>query len=136
MAEYVKVMVSAVGSANSDYTDPHTKYTPSNHTPEPEMSMSYKLPVNTGGTTIDLAPFNATTGCEIIIKNLDSTYYCEVDYTPVYGSATTVATASGLRLLAGRFMILPDVDPAQDLVLTANTANVLVELFISGDAAA
>ena len=37
MAENVRVIVSAVGSENTDYTDPHTKYTPANHTTTPEM---------------------------------------------------------------------------------------------------
>ena len=119
-----KITVIPVYSPNADY-DPNLcvlqDYDETLTSPTKFYHTIQSIP--TTAYTLDLAQF--TTVDLLYVKNLDSTNYVDV----------TVTTASGacvLKVPAGRSVVVPQVAVANDLLMDANTAACIVEIFIAG----
>lgn len=130
MADYFKLALAATYSEQSDYTSPEWEidsgiWDPYEINPTEKWGPS-KVSAATGGTTLTLSGFLSTSAV-MILKNTDSTNYVQVGWTDV---STTACVA---RVPAGGVLVIPDVDPATAVVLTANGAAVVCKVaFIQG----
>lgn len=127
MADYAKLKIGFVYSENSDYSLPRLNalidaYTSSTAT---HYEVQYRN-IGTVAETLELGGF--TTIQAIIIKNKDATNYV----TETHRSAGNSSTDNINRIAAGKICILTDVTVSGDLILTANTAAVDVEVYVFG----
>jgi hypothetical protein len=84
----------------------------------------YQTQVLTGGTTIECGTFSTIT--QILVRNKDATNY-------VLAAWTSNAVANQQRIGPGQTLVIPTLATvANDLVLTANTAACLCEIYIAG----
>lgn len=83
----------------------------------------------TGGTTVDLSEFGTIYKC--LIRNLDASNYVDTNHDTVADGATS---PQACRVFAEQVLVLTDVDPTQDLALTANGADCEVEIEVYGAA--
>lgn len=119
---YVKLNLSAIESEYSDYSRA-TPIAAPEFTATPDEATAFKVDAETAGTTLDLSMFTTVTG--VLVVNLDTTNYIDVDWT--YS-----ATASKAKALANDFIKIGAVTVANDLLLTANTATCRVLVYVWG----
>jgi hypothetical protein len=137
MTVNAKVVVSCVVSDNTDYSNPFVRSAMANYTSTPEMAQAMTVLVDTvTAYRIELGQYAAAGPYTVIIKNRDADNGLDVDYTTQTGTATTAAQAQGDFVGPGKFCILTDVDEAQDVLLLANTADILCDVLVFGDAVA
>lgn len=127
MSDYLKVRTVTTFSENSDYSDPEFVTNFVDYEITPDEAMIFKVEADTGGTTFELGSFADITYLEVV--NLDTTNYVDVTVSTDANSSTTFSARCPKS--GGRFVVC-DPDPADDLVLTANTAACLVKVVIAG----
>ena len=116
MSDFVLVDVSVLASTSSDYSDP--KFKPSENQALTDQR-AQRIPVlaTTAGITVALGPLGSTVNY-LFIKNCDSTNFVDVDL-----QNATSGAAIAQRLQAGEMLLLPDIQIAAGVGLTADTAN-------------
>lgn len=127
MSDYLKIEVGFVASENSDYSDPENNVEFDPYEALVEGYESFKREIGTSNETVELGQYSTIN--ELIVKNLDPTNYV----TATFRSAGNGSTDNIIRIGAGKFAILPDVTPGNDLVLVANGAACLVRIAIAGE---
>lgn len=119
-----KITVIPVYSPNSDY-DPNLvtlqDYDETLSSPTKFAHLIQSIP--TAAYTYDLAQF--TTVSALLVKNLDATNF-------VVATLTTASGACVLKIPAGRSILIPEVTVANDLLLDADTAACICEVFVAG----
>lgn len=124
MADYAKIMLRGIYSANSDYSDPRVDTKTLENTLTPNAYRHDVVSCLVAGTTIELGEFTTTVDA-IFIKNLDASNFVEARWT-------SQSTANKQKIPAGKLFFIPAATAANDLVIVADTAAVLCELFIVG----
>lgn len=133
MTDYARIGFSLEISENSDYSTPYIHpYIPA-FTLTPDEVEWRVVEATTAGTTVELGMYTTIHG---VILWLDSTTAGEdvcATYTNVGGHVATAA-ATSIDLQAGllRLAVLPDVNPANDLVLDSQTGTPRVYVGIMG----
>ena len=125
MADYERVTLRAVFSANDDYTYPKHDTDELSTTATPEHVMVGEIQVNTGGTTL-VAGSIFVTGDTFILKNLDTTNYVTLTIRDSTDETVSVVIpAGGLFHLSGW-------EPGTAVVAIADTAGCQVKFWASG----
>lgn len=126
MSDYFKVRTIATFSENSDYSDPEFATNFVDYEITPDEAQVIKIEADTGGTTIETGTYTDLTYVEVV--NLDETNYVDVVVTTdsKSGSITVRCPKNGGRA------VICDVNPANDIALTANTAACLCKVVIAG----
>lgn len=124
MAHYFKSTVHFKASDSSDYSDPLVFGYYEKERTTPVETQRFRITASTSGTTVTISTW--TTIHSVIVKNLDTTNYV----TMTWNSADQ--SSCDQRLLTGDWMKIPDVTAAGNLTFTANTADVLIEVVVSG----
>lgn len=126
MTDYARVSLTARFSEQSDFSDRildrFVEYEPSS----PALYSDQVVSAALAGTTVDLGAF--TTIKYLVVHNRDTTNFV----TAVYRSAGGAAANQTQKILAGQLLLLPDVTPANDIVLSADTAICECEIIIVG----
>lgn len=122
MSDEALLEVSASYSPNEDWSRPVSRVYFSD-TEAPTKKLDSVVSAATGGTTVELGSLG--TVAYLVIYNRDTTNY--VDAT--FRSAGNGSTNNILRLAAGKMAVLSDVTAGNDLILTANTAACVCDIF-------
>lgn len=119
MADNFKVAISAIYSPNADYSDENWAIDDGDWAAyEIDPTEAYgpqKILAATGGTTLRPTDFLSTSAC-MLFKNFDSSNYVQVGWTDLS------TTACVIRVPAGGVAVIPAINPATSVVLTANGA--------------
>lgn len=125
MTDYCKLRVSAVYSQNSDYSSPLVNLPIADYIPTTAVkNLATMVYAATGGTTVELGNFNST--LLTVVKNMDTTNYVTVTRTFAAATQTDRIVPGGIFVTTTPFTI------SGDLILTANTATCICEVFIAG----
>lgn len=124
MSDYCKIEAKATYSESSTYQPTKVATSIANYEITPDEGEYRKIEADTGGTTAELGTYVSIT-C-VIVKNRDDTNYVAAAFTDLGSNACSV------RIPAGGILVIPGIDPTADLVLTANTAAVICEVFVAG----
>ncbi len=125
MADYEKVFLRAVFSANSDYSQAKRDTDAIEVEATPSYVKHDELTVPTGGMTL-IEAGEWTTLDTLAVKNEDSSNFITVGYTDAASDAQTI------DVLAGDIFVTMDVDPATAVTLTADTAACDTIVYASG----
>ena len=128
MTDYAKFETSFAYSTQSDYGRPMaTKSYSLELTPSEFVTRRFTAAI-TGGTDVwtVAAPSQFTSITGLLIKNLDSTNFVTVKWDNAAGDTIP------LVLLAGGWNFITDIDPTALFNVTADTATVAIELYITG----
>jgi hypothetical protein len=114
-------------SASSDFELPKEHQVNMTGSSPAEYRINDTIETNgTSATTYVLSHYNTIDW--IVIKNLDTTNFCEV----VFRTGANSTTDNKIDIAAEKFIVLTDVTAAQNLTLTADTAAVLLDISYSG----
>lgn len=128
MAEYSKLTINFVSSPNSDYSAAEiTAKGIAAYEETPDHVWRSMVKAATGGSVFNTTIFSTLES--VVIKNNDTSNFVTVAYT----SENT--TSNSIKLLAGSICVLPDVDPASSITLTADTAALECDVIASGSIA-
>jgi hypothetical protein len=127
MADNLKVEVEVTFSENADYDDPEWVSDIDPFEIDPEEAFQLKVRAATGGTTLNLTDLDLTsgTGALLVVKNTDPSNYVQVAWTDISGTACVA------RIQAGGILVVPNMNPGTNPVLTANTAEVKCQIIIA-----
>ena len=130
MAEYVKMSFEAIVAENSSYSPVKIRTEWSPYAPSASNQVYEVRRVSaatTPGTTVDLGAYTNVTN--IVVLNTDSTNYVDATFRTNGGGSNDQV----LRAVAGDFVKTGGgIGEAADLVLIANTAACVCEVFIAG----
>lgn len=124
MAHYSKTTVHFKSSDSSDYSDPLTFGYYEKERTTPVETQRFRVTASTSNTTITTSTW--TTIHYVLVKNLDSTNYVKV----TWDSADQASCDQ--RVLAGDWLKITDVTASANIVIDADTADVVCEVVISG----
>ena len=122
MAKYAKIRTTWVVSDNSDYSDATTYEL--EDTDAPTIRLRQTLPTAVGGVTVTTDTL--TTVEKLVVQNMDATDDITIGYTSADGGIP-----AEILLPAGRWIVIEDIDPSADLLLTAsaNTPSAMVDIW-------
>lgn len=124
MADYLKVQLEMTHSENADYSDPEwrSKWDAVALTPDEVRAM--KIEIDTSAVSLDFTDFATVT--LFAVQNTNATNFVTVTWTD------SAANANTQKVQPGRILVIPDIAPATNPTLTADTAAVVCKLAIAG----
>lgn len=127
MADYAKYELTATYSENSDYSTPLFKRTFPTMTNTPTELKTLKVScVTSSGTTIELTDlFTGGTRAMLIVANRDAT-----NYVTLVVRSLGNAVSDSVRIYPGELYVNSAMDPAYDLVITADTSACICEVLV------
>lgn len=127
MADYVKYQLTVTHRASADGTIYLNKdfSAKANIETTPDEVYDHQIEAAlTTGSDLDLTHFASAN--YITVRNLDGTNFVTVTWDDANGDTNTVVIA------AGKFMVMPDIDPSATVNITADTAVCICQVLVDG----